>query len=79
MKNNFVTGLVVGAAFCVAVVWGAVASAISTGGTVLLAVAVDTLMAGLAVGGLIAANFALREADEQSEEKVTARAAHAAM
>jgi len=79
MKNNFVTGLVVGAAFCVPVVWGAVASAISTGGTVLLTVAVDTLMAGLAVGGLIAANFALREVDEQSEEKVPARAAHAAM
>ena len=78
MKNNFVTGLVVGAAFCVAVVWGAVASAISTGGTVLLAVAVDTLMAGLAVGGLIAANFALREADEEREEKMPARAAQAA-
>ena len=78
MKNNLVTGLVVGAVFCVAVVWGAVASAMSAEGTVLLAVVVDTLMAGLAVGGLIAANFALREADEEREEKVPARAAHAA-
>ena len=78
MKNNLVTGLVVGAVFCVAVVWGAVASAMSAEGTVLLAVVVDTLMAGLAVGGLIAPNFAPRESDEQSEEKVPARAAHAA-
>jgi uncharacterized membrane protein (DUF441 family) len=78
MKNNLVTGLLVGAVFCVAVVWGAVAGALSAGGTVLLAVGVDTLMAGLAVGGLIAANFALRESDEQSEQKMPARAAHAA-
>ena len=77
MNNNLLTGLAVGAVFCVAVVWGAVAGALSAGGTVLLAVAVDALMAGLAVGGLIAANFALRESDEQSEEKVPARAAHA--
>ena len=44
---------------------------------VLLAVAVDTLMAGLAVGGLIAANFALRESDEEIEETTPARAREA--
>ena len=77
MSKNLLTGLVVGAAFCVAVMWGGVASALSAGGTVLLAVAVDTLMAGLAVGGLIAANFALHESEEEIEEKAPARAREA--
>jgi hypothetical protein len=77
MGKDLLTGLVVGGVFCVAVVWGAVASALSASGTVLLAVAVDTLMAGLAVAGLIAANFALRDSEQEKEETAPVRESRA--
>jgi hypothetical protein len=50
------------------IVWGAAVSALPEGGTVLLAAAIDGLLAGLCIGALIGANFALA-AVEKAEKK----------
>jgi hypothetical protein len=69
MNRHIVTGLVVGLLFCAVIVWGAASSAISAGGTVLLAAVLDGLLGGLAIGALIAANFALATEEEAKSEE----------
>jgi hypothetical protein len=68
MNKHIVTGLVIGLLFCAVIVWGAASSAIATGGAVLLAAVLDGLFGGLAIGALIAANFALSAEEESKSE-----------
>jgi membrane associated rhomboid family serine protease len=70
MNKNILTGAIVGAVFCVAIVWGASYSALSVGGFVLLAAALDGLLGGLAIGWLIGANFVLRAVEEEEKKEV---------
>lgn len=80
MNKHLATGIFVGGIFTVLITWIAASDAFAEGGLALLASAVFGLAAGLCIGALIAANFAML-AWEQSEreEKVAARkAAHAA-
>lgn len=80
MNKHLATGIFVGGIFTVLITWIAASDAFAEGGLALLASAVFGLAAGLCIGALIAANFAML-ASEQSEreEKVAARkAAHAA-
>lgn len=68
MNKHVALGLIAGIVFTLVIVWGAAVSALSEGGTVLLAAAVDGLLAGLCIGALIGANFALA-AVEKAEKK----------
>jgi hypothetical protein len=80
VNKHLATGIFVGGIFTVLITWIAASDAFAEGGLALLASAVFGLAAGLCIGALIAANFAML-ASEQSEreEKVAARkAAHAA-
>jgi hypothetical protein len=67
MNKHLIHGLAVGAVFTVMITWVAASDALAEGGLALLASIVFGLSAGLCIGGLIAANFAMLAA----EEKVT--------
>lgn len=68
MYRHVLQGLVFGGTFAAAITWIAASDAISEGGLALLASAVFGLAAGLCIGGLIAANFAML-AIEETEKK----------
>jgi hypothetical protein len=68
MSKFPVAGIITGVVFTVVIVAGAAISALPEGGTVLLAAVVDGLLAGICIGALIGANFALA-AIEQAETK----------
>jgi membrane associated rhomboid family serine protease len=68
VNRHLTTGIIAAVLFTLVIVWGAVASALPEGGTVLLAAAVDGLLAGVCIGALIGANFALA-AVEKAERK----------
>lgn len=72
MNKHLIHGLVVGGLFTAATTWVVVADTFAEGGFALLASAVFGLAAGLCIGGLIAANFAMLAAEEKEAE--TARA-----
>jgi hypothetical protein len=68
MSKLPVAGVIIGFVFTIVIVAGAAVSALPEGGTVLLAAVVDGLLAGICIGVLIGANFALA-AVEQAETK----------
>jgi hypothetical protein len=68
MNEQVAVGLIAGIVFTLVIVWGAAVPALPEGGTVLLAAAIDGLLAGLCIGALIGANFALA-AVEKAEKK----------
>ena len=73
MNKHLATGIFVGGIFAALITWIAASDAFAEGGLALLASVVFGLAAGLCIGALIAANFAML-AWEQSErdEKVAA-------
>jgi hypothetical protein len=73
MNKHLVHGLVVGGLFAATITWVAAADAFSEGGFALLASAVFGLAAGLCIGGLVAANFAMLAIEAKEPE--TAKAA----
>jgi hypothetical protein len=80
MKTT-VMGYLVGGMFTAVIAAIPTLDAFSAGGLVLLASAVAALAAGLCIGGLIAANFAMLAKEETKKEEVVAHsrsAAHAA-
>ena len=80
MNKHLIHGLVVGGLFTAAITWIAAADTLAEGGFALLASAVFGLAAGLCIGGLIAANFAMLAAEEKEAETTRATrqiAAHA--
>jgi len=77
MNRHLVQGIIVGALFALPVTWIAASDALSAGSfPEILASAVFGLAAGLCVGGLIAANFAMLAFDEH-ESAVEHRHMHA--
>jgi hypothetical protein len=83
MSKHLMHGVIVGALFAASITLVAASDAWAEGGFALLASVVFGLAAGLCIGGLIAANFALLTLEEQEaaeSKKMPARhefAAHA--
>jgi hypothetical protein len=67
MNKHLTTGILVGAVFAAAITWVAMSDALNAGGMALLASAVFGLAAGLCIGALIAANFALLAFEETEQ------------
>lgn len=78
MNKHLIQGIIVGAIFAAVITWIASSDALAVGGFALLASVVFGLAAGLCIGGLIAANFAMLAMDEtEPKEAVARRHAHA--
>lgn len=80
MNKHLMSGIAVGGIFTGAITWIAAADAMAEGGLALLASLVFGLAAGICIGGLVAANFAMLATEEKKpKEARTARpiAAHA--
>ena len=72
MNKYVVQGLIVGAVFAAPITWIAAADTFAEGGFALLASVVFGLAAGICVGGLITANFAMLAIEEKEHEAVVA-------
>ena len=78
MNKHLLQGVVCGGIFAAAITWIAALDAMTEGGLALLASVVFGLAAGLCIGGLIAANFAMLGIEEKEKnEAVAHRAAEA--
>lgn len=79
MSKHLINGLIVGGIFAAVITWIAASDAIIEGlGLALLASVVFGLAAGLCIGGLIAANFAMLDLEEKENQVAVAhRHAHA--
>jgi hypothetical protein len=75
MNKHLLRGLVCGGIFAAAITWIAASDAIAEGGFALLASAVLGLAAGLCIGGLIAANFAMLAVEEKEKKEAVAHQA----
>ena len=64
MNKHLIQGITVGGLFTASITWVAISDTLMEGGFALLASAVFGLAAGLCIGGLIAANFALLTLEE---------------
>jgi hypothetical protein len=80
MNRYLATGIFVGGIFSALITWIAASDAFAEGGLALLASAVFGLAAGLCIGALIAANFAMLawEQSEHTEKVAERKEAHAA-
>jgi hypothetical protein len=70
MDRHIVTGVFVGGIFAATIASIAALDGLAAGGFVLLASVVFGLAAGLCIGGLIVANFAILAAEEKEKEVV---------
>jgi hypothetical protein len=70
MNRHIAAGLFVGGVFAALITWIAASDAFAEGGFALLASAVFGLAAGICIGGLIAANFALLSLEEKETPEV---------
>ena len=70
MNRHLLHGVIVGTIFTALITWVAASDTFAEGGYALLASVVFGLAAGLCIGGLVAANFAMLNVEEQ-EHKVT--------
>ena len=79
MNKHLLQGLIVGGVFAAVITWVAASDALGEGiGLALLASVVFGLAAGLCIGGLIAANFAMLKLEEKEhQEAVAHRRTHA--
>ena len=72
MNRHIAAGLFVSGIFAALITWVAANDAFAEGGFALLASTVFGLAAGLCIGGLIAANFALLSFEEKKTQEVVA-------
>jgi hypothetical protein len=72
MNKHLVQGFVSGGIFAAIITWVAALDAITEGGFALLASVIFGLAAGLCIGGLIAANFALLAIEEKEKKETVA-------
>jgi hypothetical protein len=72
MNRHLMHGIAVGGIFAGMITWIAAADAVTEGGLALLASLVFGLAAGVCIGGLVAANFAMLAAEEKKPREVTA-------
>jgi len=71
MNRHLIHGIIVGGLFALPITWIAVSDALAAGNFLeILASAVFGLAAGLCIGGLIAANFAMLALEEKEHEVV---------
>jgi hypothetical protein len=76
MNKHLLQGVLCGGIFDAAITWIAIMEAMTEGGAALLASVVFGLAAGLCIGGLIAANFAMLAVEQkEATETVALRAA----
>jgi MFS family permease len=76
MNKHLLQGVLCGGIFAAAITWIAMMEAMTEGGAALLASVVFGLAAGLCIGGLIAANFAMLAVEQkEATETVAHRAA----
>ncbi|GEM_PF-6654700 len=75
MNRHVFHGALVGAVFAAAITWVAASDALAEGGFALLASVVFGLSAGVCIGGLIAANFAMLALAEKEHGAVAAASA----
>lgn len=69
MNKHLVTGVIVGAIFAIPITWVATLDTIADGNMLeILATTVFGLAAGLCIGALIAANFAMLALEENEHE-----------
>ena len=74
MNKHLTHGIIVGAMFAIPIAWIAALDAIADGdGLTILATLVFGLAAGLCIGALIAANFAMLAIEEKESEHAPAR------
>ena len=72
MNKHLLQGVFCGGIFAATITWIAASDAITAGGLALLASAVFGLAAGLCIGGLIAANFAMLAVEENQARAAVA-------
>jgi hypothetical protein len=72
MNKHLMSGIAVGGIFTGAITWIAAADAITEGGLALLASVVFGLAAGICIGGLVAANFAMLAREEKKPKEAPA-------
>ena len=72
MNRYVISGILVGGVFAALITWSASLDALEEGGFALLSTMVFGLAAGLCIGGLIAANFALMALEEKESHGVPA-------
>ena len=75
MSKHLTQGVIVGAVFTALITWIAASDTLTEGGFALLASVVFGLAAGLCIGSLVAANFAMLDFVEK-EHKAQAPAPH---
>jgi hypothetical protein len=74
MKQRLLLGIIVGTLFAVPITWIAASEAIAEGTMLeILATTVFGLAAGLCIGALIAANFAMLDLEQEETEHAPAR------
>ncbi len=73
MNKSTIIGVMVGAVFALSITWVAASDALAGGGLALLASAVFGLAAGLCIGGLIAANFALLGVEKAQKQETSGK------
>jgi hypothetical protein len=74
MKQRLLLGIIVGALFAVPITWIAASEAVAEGTMLeILATTVFGLAAGLCIGALIAANFAMLDLEQEEKEHAPAR------
>jgi hypothetical protein len=74
MKQRLLLGIIVGALFAVPITWIAASEAVAEGTMLeILATTVFGLAAGLCIGALIAANFAMLDLEQEVKEHAPAR------
>ncbi len=76
MNKHLIQGVIVGALFTTVITWVAASDALAEGGFALLASIVFGLAAGICIGGLIAANFAMLAVEEQEATETQKARAH---
>jgi hypothetical protein len=70
MKSRTILGIILGAIYGAAIIWGAVILALPAGGFVALAAALDGLMGAIGGGGLVAAMVVLCPVEEEHAQEV---------
>jgi MFS family permease len=72
MNKHLLQGVVCGGIFAAVITWIAASDAMTEGGLALIASVVFGLAAGLCIGGLIAANFAMLAIEEKEKKEAVA-------
>lgn len=76
MNKHLIQGVIVGGLFAASITWVAALDTLAEGGFALLASVVFGLAAGICIGGLIAANFAMLAVEEQEAMESKKTGAH---